>query len=61
MNFRVDHELCIGCSACEETCPAVFKLADGKSNVILDPVTEAHQKDALLAEDGCPVSAISHA
>jgi len=60
MKFSVDQALCIGCGACEETCPEVFAVVDGKSRVKLSPVPEAHREDALQAEDGCPVGAISH-
>ena len=60
MKFKVDQELCIGCGACEGTCPEVFKLIDDKSQVKLDPVPEEFQESALEAEDGCPVEAISH-
>lgn len=60
MKFIVDNELCIGCGACESTCPEVFELVDEKSSVKLDPVPENYQENALSAEDGCPVGAISH-
>ena len=60
MKFTVDQELCIGCGACEATCPKVFELEGDKSQVILDPVPEELQESALQAEDGCPVDAISH-
>ena len=60
MKFSVDQELCIGCGACEGTCPEVFELQNGKSQVKLDPVPEAHQASALDAEGACPVGAISH-
>ena len=60
MKFAVDQELCIGCGACEDTCPGVFELVDDKSNVKLNPVPEEHQEDALSAENGCPAGAISH-
>ena len=60
MKFKVDQELCIGCGLCESTCPEVFKLDNNKSQVILNPVPDAHQVAALDAEDGCPVDAISH-
>jgi len=60
MKFAVDHDLCIGCGACESTCPAVFELEEDKSHVKLDPVPEEHVEAALAAEDGCPVGAISH-
>jgi len=60
MNFIVDQDLCIGCGACEATCPTVFELVDDKSQVKLNPVPEEHQSCALDAESGCPVGAISH-
>ena len=60
MIFTVDHELCIGCGACESTCPEVFELVDDKSQVKIEPVPEELQATALAAEDGCPVQAISH-
>jgi ferredoxin len=60
MKFKVDQDLCIGCGACEETCPEVFELPDDISQVKLNPVPEALQESALEAEEGCPVDAISH-
>ena len=59
MKFKVDQEECIGCGACETTCPEVFEL-DDKSQVKLDPVPEEFQECALEAEENCPVQAISH-
>ncbi len=60
MHFTVDQELCIGCGACMGTCPEVFEVLDGKSNVKINPVPDEYQEDAISAEDGCPVGAISH-
>jgi len=60
MKLEVDQELCIGCGACEETCPQVFDILTGFSRVKLDPVPEELQSSALEAEEGCPVGAISH-
>ena len=60
MKFTVNQDLCIGCGACEATCPEVFELVDDKSSVKLDPVPDETQAGALSAEDGCPVGAISH-
>ena len=39
MKFSVDQELCIGCGACEGTCPEVFELQNGKSQVKLEHIT----------------------
>ncbi|HET6498440.1 MAG TPA: ferredoxin [Coriobacteriia bacterium] len=56
----VDHDLCIGCGMCEDTCPEVFQLRDdGFSYVIAeDPPPELYGaiRDAV---DLCPVQAIS--
>ncbi|OQY37949.1 MAG: ferredoxin [Candidatus Cloacimonetes bacterium 4572_65] len=60
MKFKVDQDTCIGCGACAGTCPEVFELEDGKSQVILNPVTPEYEANALAAEDICPVQAISH-
>lgn len=60
MKFTVDQNLCIGCGACEETCPEVFELPGDTSQVKLEPVPEGLQDAALAAEEGCPVGAISH-
>lgn len=60
MKFTVNHDLCIGCGACEATCPEVFELIDDKSTVITKPVPGDLQDCAQSAEDGCPVQAISH-
>jgi ferredoxin len=60
MKFKVDQETCIGCGACEETCPEVFELPDDVSQVKVDDVPESLQESALEAEEGCPVGAISH-
>lgn len=61
MTFTVNHDDCVGCGACESTCPAVFELRAEKSHVKLNPVPAEHQAGALEAQDGCPQSAISHA
>ncbi len=60
MKFKVDEELCIGCGACEGSCPEVFELVDDVSKVKLNPIPEKLQEGALEAEVNCPVEAISH-
>ncbi len=60
MKFIVDQENCIGCGACEATCPEVFELDGDKSQVILTPVPGNLEDSAIEAEEGCPVGAISH-
>ena len=59
MKASVDEDLCIGSGNCEDTCPAVFKVVDGISQVQADPVPEGEEKNAQAAADGCPAGAIS--
>lgn len=59
MKFLVSDE-CIGCGACEATCPEVFALQDnGKSKAVKEAVSEDVVRSAEDALNGCPVSAIS--
>ncbi len=52
----VDGELCIGCGACANLCPKVFKLDDdGKSKVIEETGAGC---DVEIAANSCPVGAI---
>ena len=56
----VDHELCIGCGACEDVCPEVFQVRDdGLSYVIMEAPEPELYGCIRDAADGCPVSAIS--
>ncbi len=50
----VDKEKCIGCCACEATCPEGFKMVDGKAEV-----KSQKAKCAKEAADACPTQAIS--
>jgi ferredoxin len=60
MKAVVDEDLCIGCEACEDVCPEVFRVEDdGYSHVIAenpDPDLYECIRDAV---DGCPTTAIS--
>ena len=60
MKFIVDQDSCVGCGACEATCPDVFKLVNDISQVQLNPVPEIFLESALEAKENCPVQAISH-
>lgn len=60
MKAYVDRDTCIGCEACEGTCPEVFKLDDeNKSVPIKDEIPENLLDLAKEAEEGCPVDAIT--
>jgi len=55
--IAVDQGKCIGCGACAATCPASFKLENGKAIPVKPEVEElACEKEA---EAGCPVQAIT--
>ncbi|MDD4900636.1 MAG: ferredoxin [Patescibacteria group bacterium] len=55
MSIKVNHELCIGCGACEAVCPAVFKMnAVGKA----EAVSQDDPGCTKAAAESCPVQAI---
>jgi len=54
----VNQETCIGCGSCESICPAIFKLNDGKAQV-LDGDYEANKQCIEDSKTSCPVGAIS--
>jgi ferredoxin len=55
---KVNQELCIGCGTCEALCPTMFKVENGKSQVIGESC-EGVNCDCNEAVTSCPVSAIS--
>ncbi|MDW7772609.1 MAG: ferredoxin [Desulfobulbaceae bacterium] len=55
MKVSVDRDMCIGSRNCENTCPEVFAVRDGKSNVKVDTVPEYLEARVLEAEKGCLV------
>ncbi len=60
MKAVVDHDLCIGCGLCEDTCPEVFQLKDdGLAYVIEESPGHELYGPMRDAEDMCPVDAIS--
>jgi len=54
----VNQDICIGCGTCESLCPAVFKLNDGKAQVV---EADYEANDACIKESitACPVAAIT--
>ncbi len=59
MEATVDRSGCIGCGACEATCPEVFEIdGEGLAFVKAQP-TEKTLDAAKEARDSCPVSVIS--
>ncbi len=55
----LDQDECIGCQACVELCPAVFRFDDevGKAYVAKDADSEAECVDEAIAS--CPVGCIT--
>ena len=54
--ITIDQELCIGCGACANLCPEVFKMKDdGKAEVV---ILEKSKCDYEMAVGICPVGAI---
>jgi len=59
MKVKVDKDVCVGTGNCEATCPNIFKVVDGISQVQVDTVPENEEDCVQEAVDGCPVGAIS--
>ena len=56
----VDHDLCIGCGNCEDSCPEAFEIkSDGLAYVIVEEAGEELFDCVRNAQDSCPVEAIS--
>jgi len=59
MIAAVDKDACIGCGACPEFCPEVFKMEDdGLAVAYTTPVPSEVESAAKDAADGCPTDAI---
>lgn len=56
MAHQINKEVCVGCGACESTCPvsAIKQGADGKYEIGADTCV-----DCGACAAGCPVSAIA--
>jgi len=54
--IEVNEDECIGCSACANTCPAGFKMAENKSVPVNKEVSEVTCQSE--AADVCPVNCI---
>jgi ferredoxin len=59
MKVSVDQDACVGSGNCEETCPEVFEVREGKSHVKVATVPADLEGKAQEAVDGCPMGAIS--
>ena len=54
----IEEHVCIGSGTCVKIAPAVFELSDEGVAQVIDPLA-AELSDLQLAEDSCPVAAIS--
>lgn len=52
---EVDQDLCTGCEICANLAPDTFEMDGGLAKAVSDEVTP----DAEMAEEQCPVDAIS--
>ena len=59
MKAKVDQEKCSGYGICEQTCPEVFKVEGGKSQVKVNDVPADVEEKCREAVDDCPTGAIS--
>jgi len=59
MKAKVDKSVCIGSGNCEATCPDIFQVVDGKSEVQVGTVPKDQESCVQDAVAGCPVGAIS--
>ena len=59
MKASIDRDGCISCGLCPETCPEVFRMADGdKAEVYVDMIPDEFEDAAKDAESLCPVTVI---
>ncbi|HZK83729.1 MAG TPA: ferredoxin [Desulfosporosinus sp.] len=59
MFAEVDKDACIGCGACPEICPEIFKMEDdGLAAAYKNPVPGEFLESAKEAAEGCPTEAI---
>ena len=59
MFAEVDKDACIGCGACPDICPGIFKMEDdGLAAAYKNPVSSELEESAKEAAEGCPTEAI---
>jgi ferredoxin len=60
MEASIDRDGCISCGVCPTICPKVFRMAaDDLAEVYVDKVPEDSEKEAIEAQESCPVSVIT--
>lgn len=59
MEAKIKRDDCIGCGACADTCPEVFRMAADGLAEVYGAITPDNAASAQEAMDNCPVSAIT--
>ena len=59
MNVTVDQQECVGCGACTEMAPDVFRMNDDEKSEVYGKVTDQNKAEVQEAIDVCPASCIS--
>jgi ferredoxin len=59
MKIVIDQETCIGCGACIDVCPDVFKIESEKAVSSVSELSGEIEKSVKEAQDTCPVDAIA--
>lgn len=59
MNVAVNQEECVGCGACAELAPEVFRMNDDEKSEVYGKVTPENKSEVQDAIDTCPVSCIA--
>lgn len=58
MKVYVDHDGCISCGICVNTCPEVFEFDEDDKSVVKKQPEQFEEEEVRDAADGCPVSVI---
>ena len=58
LNVTIDRDACVGCGACEETCPDVFEVGDDGVAVVIADDLGGWEDCAITAAEECPQEAI---
>lgn len=59
MKLSVNKDKCIGCGFCVSTCESVFDFDDdNQAKVMVNPIPEDVESEAVAAKEGCPTEAI---
>ena len=60
MKTSIDSNTCVACGICVDTCPGLYEMGETHAYVVVAEVPADLKACALVAEEACPVMAISH-